>query len=224
MNGVEHKVRPRQGLSNPARASCEATFSQTTANDGTATFFPDRLKTAERDFRNIRRFYLDFYCGFLLTGLRCTFIYPNHQISVRRHYQIPISSTVQKGDSPSKSPHLYNYFAFSVAVLLLALAGCGGNREPASELISVVGQITLDGQPPRSATVSFIPENEKLETVKAPVSPRGMYSLSSKDRAGVLAGRYKVVVETLDGSKYTTAVEVVKDANAKRYDLQLTKK
>ena len=123
---------------------------------------------------------------------------------------------------PGRSPRVYPFFALSVAVSLVALTGCGGGA-PATNLVAVVGQITVDGNAPRAATVSFVPENEKGETVKASVSPRGMYSLSSKDRVGVLPGRYKVVVETPDGAKYTTTVEVVKDATTKRYDLQLNK-
>jgi hypothetical protein len=116
-----------------------------------------------------------------------------------------------------------NFSAFTVAVAFLALVGCG-NRESATHLISVVGKITVDGNPPGSATVLFVPENETLETVKANVSLKGMYSLSSKDRLGVSPGRYNVVVETADGSKFTTAVEVLNDAKSKRYDLQFNKK
>jgi hypothetical protein len=119
--------------------------------------------------------------------------------------------------------HMHKFFAAALVASLVALAGCSG-RQPASDLVSVIGQITLDGQAPRAATVSFVPENEKLETVSASVSPKGMYSLATRDRVGVPPGRYKVVLETADGREYTTSVEVVKAANTRRYDLQLTTK
>ncbi len=122
-----------------------------------------------------------------------------------------------------QSPPLCNFFTLAVMVSLIPLAGCG-HREPPTDLVSVIGQITLDDRSPGLATVWYYPEKETAEPVKANVSPKGMYSLASKDRLGVLPGRYKVVVETADGAKYTTAVEVVKSAETKRYDLKLNKK
>jgi hypothetical protein len=121
---------------------------------------------------------------------------------------------------PVKSLVSHNLFTLGVGISLLALAGC--SRPPEKNLIPVTGQIKVDGKLLQSGgTVLFIPENETQGKAKGMITIKSTYSLTTDEKPGVLPGRYNVVVEVPDGSKYTTVVEVVENAPGKLYHLEL---
>jgi hypothetical protein len=125
----------------------------------------------------------------------------------------------------------------ALGVLVLALSGCGG----VGTLYPVSGKVTVDGKPLQDAQLSFVPDKEQGN--QTPATPFGKvkdgnYSLTTKDKAGAPAGRYKVMVMTrypggpekpaelprryTDPGKSGLAVEVVPSPAPGAYDLKLT--
>ncbi len=77
---------------------------------------------------------------------------------------------------------------------VLPLAGCGGDLEP------VTGVVTLDGQPVQGSstlhgTVMFYPESGRGAPATGMVDANGRYSIATGANGGVLPGRYRVAVD-----------------------------
>jgi hypothetical protein len=83
----------------------------------------------------------------------------------------------------------------SSALLALWLAGCGAGPN----LLPVTGTVTLNGKPLEGATVTFYPDdgNSVKTTGHDTTGPEGNYKLSSGERFGVAAGKYKVIISKL---------------------------
>jgi hypothetical protein len=126
-----------------------------------------------------------------------------------------------------------------VAGLLL---GCGENLKT----VPVSGRVTVGGKPLPLGSVSYVPDATKGNNVRVTpsgsIDANGNYELGSKGQTGAPPGWYKVVVRTVIagmdptesakapkinasyGSPATTPLsrEVMPDAAANAYDLQLT--
>lgn len=78
-------------------------------------------------------------------------------------------------------------------VLLLAGGGCG-------KYVAVRGTVTLDGQPLEGVTVTFIPQDgaESRYSPAASTEADGSFSLSTINKQGALAGKYKVVLSKIE--------------------------
>lgn len=123
--------------------------------------------------------------------------------------------------------------------------GCRGIR-----LVPVKGVITVNGKPLDIGNVAFFPDeskgNTELHYPYGEIGPTGAYEMFTKGRRGVPPGWYKVVVtatrdkvsgrpppdwqpEWLTHPRYTRPyttnlrLEVIEDAPAGSYDLQLKK-
>jgi hypothetical protein len=82
------------------------------------------------------------------------------------------------------------------AALLLAGAGCGGNKP-----VPVRGSVTLDGKPVEGAMVLFLPESEKAgRQASGLTGADGSFRLTTfRTDDGALPGNYKVVVQYAAG-------------------------
>ena len=83
------------------------------------------------------------------------------------------------------------------AILCTWLVGCGSN------LATVTGTVTLDGQPlagsdKMSGTVQFSPEGGRGATAVGNLDQSGRYHLSTGSRVGVLPGKYLVSVSAVE--------------------------
>lgn len=76
-----------------------------------------------------------------------------------------------------------------VAISLLAIlasVGCGVSSEP---MEVVRGKVTIDGQPAKDGTISFVPAGQKYPTARGHIV-EGQYEQS------VLSGTYKVMISS----------------------------
>jgi hypothetical protein len=89
------------------------------------------------------------------------------------------------------------------AALAAAAAGCGtGDETDSYSLVSVTGNVTLDGKPLEGAKVLFTPvEGSKPDTPGVDETGKeGNYKLMYRGRSGVSPGKYRVLVaKTLEG-------------------------
>jgi hypothetical protein len=83
---------------------------------------------------------------------------------------------------------------------VLALSGCGGG----SGGVAVSGQVTLDGQPLETGTLTLIPEGQG--TAATATISRGAYSIP--EREGPTPGTYRVEIHSIQ-STGRTAKKVV---------------
>jgi hypothetical protein len=132
--------------------------------------------------------------------------------------------------------------------LLLALGafpgvGCGN---PGEKLIGVAGKVTVDGQPLKTGSVSFRPDeesgNKSAHQPTGTIEADGSYELFvTAGRKGAPPGAYRVVVIAYDNpqpgkplksfidrqyvDEKTTPlrIEVIEKPELGRYDLKLTK-
>src|SRR5687768_12965831 len=75
------------------------------------------------------------------------------------------------------------------SVLLISLlAGCG------NQLVSVEGQVTLDGKPVAAATITFMPDAADLQPATAYSDADGRFHLETRGVPGGMIGSYTVVV------------------------------
>lgn len=79
------------------------------------------------------------------------------------------------------------------ALFATLVIGCGGGPK----LLPVAGVVTLDGQPIADAGVLFVPV-EGGAPASGATDSAGRFRLSTTNRSGVLAGRYRVAVNKQD--------------------------
>lgn len=126
-----------------------------------------------------------------------------------------------------------------LAVCLCTHSGC--SKGP--KVVPVSGVATLDGQPLSGFSVTFVPDEQKGNTLQVDCSARlgadGKYSLMTDDRydqyRGAPPGWYKVTLWSQDDKpipvhqKFTNVktspleIEVVADAPSGAYDLKFSK-
>lgn len=84
----------------------------------------------------------------------------------------------------------------ALLVTVPGLAGCG-SEEDRIPLLPVSGTITENNKPMANATITFIPapENEYSTPGVDATGPEGNYKIRFKNRSGLAAGKYRVVVE-----------------------------
>src|SRR5439155_21177508 len=124
--------------------------------------------------------------------------------------------------------------------------GCGASSGP--KLVSVVGKVTVDGQPVKAGGLSFRPDKSKgntsLHEPAGDIDAEGNYKLFTNGREGAPVGWYRVAVfagEPVDvgnlsgqarwfaNPKYARVetsgltVEVLEKAAPGAYDFKLTK-
>jgi hypothetical protein len=103
----------------------------------------------------------------------------------------------KRGDDPMGS----RKGAIVVLAAILGLAGCGGGPK----LVPVSGTVTLNGKPMKDAEILFLPDPSSKDGLPAQdqTGPEGNYKVMTLGRAGVVPGKYKVVVtlSTVDASK-----------------------
>lgn len=117
-----------------------------------------------------------------------------------------------------------NFFKIAPALLLLAVAGCGGDGGPART--PVVGTITLDGKPLPSGTITFAPlEGRTAATTEV---KDGAFRIGSS--GGPAPGRYQVEIVSVapTGKRVphpdlpTETIEEVRNLVPPRYNAQST--
>ena len=96
---------------------------------------------------------------------------------------------------PRWNPRLRR-FSPALAVVLIALAGCGGKSV---ETVKVQGTVTYKGQPVKQGDIAFQPveigEGRPRRAAVGKIDPQGTYSLSTfAPGDGVIPGEYKVVI------------------------------
>lgn len=89
-------------------------------------------------------------------------------------------------------------FAFCFSITLLV--GCGGSGPTGT----VTGKVTKDGKPV-AAQVSFIGDTSSASGVSD--ASTGVYTLSSGDSQGVLAGKYKIAVSEISSDVDTSGAD-----------------
>lgn len=123
---------------------------------------------------------------------------------------------------------------FIMLLLLAVFAGCGSSFES-----RVSGEVTLDGEPLDSGTVSFFPVAGG-PVAYGTIQSGGSYQLRIGENTGLPAGRYKVLVVAYElplpedeqtpsrlatpqqyASKETTPLEEQVSAGVQTIDLQL---
>lgn len=83
-----------------------------------------------------------------------------------------------------------------LGLALIALAvGCG----PGYSKVEV--KVELDGAPVDGATVVFMPEDGKGQSANGITNASGVCTLSTGEKSGVLAGKYKPLVTKTEGPK-----------------------
>lgn len=89
---------------------------------------------------------------------------------------------------------MLRYFAL---LLPLAMIGCGGTSNPATE--SVTGTVTLDGSPYEGAVITFVPDDASNRAAVATSKADGTYSLTTFAAGdGAQEGTYKIKVFKYD--------------------------
>ncbi len=84
------------------------------------------------------------------------------------------------------------------AILLLALAGCGGGDDTTPKLVEVTGTVMMDGKPLEKALVVFVPDSGAMSNGETDAS--GKFSLKYRGQdAGAAPGRSVVKVSKSDG-------------------------
>lgn len=95
------------------------------------------------------------------------------------------------------------------------MLGCSGGG---SGTVAVQGLVRLDGQPLKSASVQFVPEDPAGRDAMATTDQEGRFVLSTFDaRDGALPGSYKIVVTPIapaqEASKPMTPDEAMAEAS-----------
>jgi hypothetical protein len=84
--------------------------------------------------------------------------------------------------------------AFALALVSLAIAGCGGSKADLPPVVPVSGTVTLDGKPLANAGIVFIPVGQtRGGTCSGATDDNGRYELTDRDgRKGTTVGEFKV--------------------------------
>jgi len=83
------------------------------------------------------------------------------------------------------------HFACAVALLLLAVVGCGAKEYSGEKRFALSGKVTVDGQPMEHGLISFLPQVETGKVAGGPIT-NGAYSIA--EPMGPTAGKYRVEV------------------------------
>jgi len=90
--------------------------------------------------------------------------------------------------------------ALAICVSATLLVGCGGSGPTGT----VTGKVTKDGKPV-AAQVSFIGETSSASGVSD--ASTGIYTLSSGESIGILAGKYRIAVSDISSDVDTGAAD-----------------
>ena len=91
--------------------------------------------------------------------------------------------------------------------MALFVAGCGasGDIKPIANLVACSGTITLDGAPLKQGIVSFAPANPGAgQPATGPIKDGKFTMATTVSAPGVVAGQYKVSVQSFDQEKSTS--------------------
>ena len=95
---------------------------------------------------------------------------------------------------------------WSAAVLMAtAITGCAGDdSKPMANLVPVTGTVTFDGKPLEQGRVMLVPEDEKAgQPASGAVTSGNFTVITTVSAPGVVAGKYKVRIESLEGGGAT---------------------
>lgn len=92
----------------------------------------------------------------------------------------------------------------ALAVLVLPLAGCGGGPS----LYPVTGTVTQGGKAVADAEVVFIPDTKNADRTDGGgrTDSSGKYVAMFRDREGLAAGKYKIIIAQSAGSAESGAL------------------
>jgi hypothetical protein len=90
---------------------------------------------------------------------------------------------------------------------LASLIGCGAD-DGVGKRFRVSGRVMYNGQPLKSGTVNFFPEDSKTaRPATGEIHPDGYYQLTTQTPGdGAMGGKYKVAISAYDVDKSKTAV------------------
>jgi hypothetical protein len=93
----------------------------------------------------------------------------------------------------------------ALALTLALLAGCSGGPK----LVPVSGTVTLNGKPMKDAEILFLPDPSNKDGLPGQdqTGPEGNYKVMTLGRAGLVPGKYKVVISrsNVDAGKIPSA-------------------
>jgi hypothetical protein len=100
-----------------------------------------------------------------------------------------------------------------VALAMASLVGCGSSDETQNfSLVPVSGTVTLNGKPLVGAEITFSPDpkNEPSTPGTAGSDSSGNYTVMFRDRSGVAAGKYTVMIlkTTMTGGSVASGAEI----------------
>lgn len=132
---------------------------------------------------------------------------------------------------------MYKAFLTLFTCLTISISGCGGGNS--AGLLSISGQITLDGQALPDATVTFISDSGQISAGKT--DEQGKYKLvSGTGETGAAPGQYRVeisasqavegkvdsegekILEQVVPDKYNQKTTLTADLSAPRDDLDFS--
>ena len=88
--------------------------------------------------------------------------------------------------------------AFLFSVILVAIAGCGGEDGPVA--YPVKGMVTFQGKPVTQGSILFTSTNPELPGANGRLGADGSYQLTTREQGdGAAAGEYKVIIRAFDG-------------------------
>ncbi len=100
----------------------------------------------------------------------------------------------------------------SASIVLMA-AGCGSSG-PA--LYEAGGTVTVDGSPLEGATVTFVPQGDKMLGGAGRTDAAGKFTLlASSGKPGISAGDYKVTVRKVEGEGFDGGPNATKEEQEK---------
>ncbi|MDB5337021.1 MAG: hypothetical protein JWN70_2640, partial [Planctomycetaceae bacterium] len=88
-------------------------------------------------------------------------------------------------------------FGKTIILGLLVLAGCGGDDvKPFNNLVPVSGTVSFDGKPVPQGSVSFTPVDPTGQAASSKITNGSFKMLTTVSAPGVIAGKYKVRIES----------------------------
>lgn len=117
---------------------------------------------------------------------------------------------------------IYRFFTLAFCVTFVSwLSGCQDSHGP-GKLLSVVGKVTLDGEPLKTGSVSFRPDkargNETLHEPGGEIDETGNYKLYTAGKEGAPPGWYKVIVASAEPIDPNNPYAITKSYIDNRYN------
>jgi hypothetical protein len=119
------------------------------------------------------------------------------------------------------------------SLVLLVIAGCGGDKDTGPERYGVSGTVTFDGKPVPHGTIIFSPDSSKQNS-----GPQGMAEINdgafdtAKDGRGMVGGPHLVTISGLERAptgaddaprplfvEHTTKVDLPKEPSTQTFDV-----